>query len=105
MTPPMATMMKTITTILNDYDDNEDATALLDTILDDDNCITPDNVCSVLPSLPPQRTPPGPLQPPATSPLLYCSMSPPTPAPPLQTTSMPMWKENDQHFWQSLLQV
>eukprot|EP00957_Ditylum_brightwellii_P098011 7465234-Ditylum_brightwellii.AAC.1 len=36
---------------LDDYDDDEDATTLLDTILDNDNRITPENVRSALPSL------------------------------------------------------
>eukprot|EP00957_Ditylum_brightwellii_P164806 12547899-Ditylum_brightwellii.AAC.1 len=36
---------------LDNYDKDEEATNLLDTILDDDNHITPNNVRSVLPSL------------------------------------------------------
>eukprot|EP00957_Ditylum_brightwellii_P208663 15358419-Ditylum_brightwellii.AAC.1 len=36
---------------LNDYNNGEEATNLLDTILDDDNCIAPNNVCSALPFL------------------------------------------------------
>eukprot|EP00957_Ditylum_brightwellii_P150503 11460496-Ditylum_brightwellii.AAC.1 len=36
---------------IDDYDDDEDASSLLNSILDTDSQITPDNVRSALPSL------------------------------------------------------